>query len=100
MVISRSIEDNLVETWASELKSGRELPLAYLGRALRFIFSFHFPLVLKISVIFIHFNSRCEIVGCHLPFCSAASQNYKWVDINGSPEFSAVLVDGIENVFI
>lgn len=59
-----------------------------------------FFLLLRVSVIFIHFNSRCEIVGCHLPFCSAAGQNYKWVDINGSPEFSAVLVDGIENVLI
>lgn len=59
-----------------------------------------FFLLLRVSVIFIHFNSRCEIVGCHLSFFSAAGQNYKWVDINCSPEFSAVLVDGIENVLI
>lgn len=63
--------------------------------ALFFPFLLYF-LRLRVSVIFIHFNSRCKIVGCHLPFCSASGQNYKWVDINGSPEFSAVLVDGIE----
>lgn len=99
----RSVKDTSAKSWYSKHKADREFSPALFCSVVRFIFSlplFFFFLLLRVSVIFIHFNSRCEIVGCHLPFCSAAGQNYKWVDINGSPEFSAVLVDGIENVLI
>lgn len=96
----RYIKDTPAKTWYSKHKASREFSPALLCSVVGFIFPFLLFLLLRVSVIFIHFNSRCEIVGCHLPFCRATGQNYKWVDINGSPEFSAVLVDGIENVLI
>ena len=97
----RSVRDTSAKTWYSKCKTSGEFSLTSLCSVVGFIFPLPlFSLLLRVSVIFIHFNSRCEIVGCHLPFCSAAGQNYKWVDINGSPEFSAVLADGIENVLI
>jgi hypothetical protein len=64
----RSVQDNLSQAWYSKFMTGREFSPAYCAVLLALFFPFLFLLLLRVSVIFIHFNSRYEIVGCHLPF--------------------------------